>query len=409
MTIVGQRVKSNFLTYYQCFLAVTSVLVFFTEADNYFFDIGITPAPKNVVLLFCLASTPLLISLRSRNFQYIPMSVIIWCSLYLGISAASFLHSVPTGGVIQEFETRVLTVIFLLLMTLIFSGEPIVRKYARWTLFIAIFITIFNNFSELLDPLAFNGLNQTGRPAGFYKDPNKSAAALIMGLIFTIGLVPKRIRFPYFLLIFVGSFITFSRGAFLCLLMLLVYLVLKRSISVSQFFPIISLLIIFFAVGDIGNYLIYQAQDSGIVSSSIARRIEAITNITDPDARETDGGSRTNIATIAWRTFLKKPFIGYGIGYIKEWNEILPHNMYLTFMIEHGFIGVLIVPSLVFAANRNAYREARRLGFLFGCFILIWSIFSNTVLKDREILMMFALLAVTSKYSRLKQSNMRRL
>ena len=407
MTITSRRTENNLLTNYQCFLAIAAVLVFFTEADNYFFDIGITPAPKNIVILFCLAATPLLISFKSRNFRYVPMNIILWCCLYLGISAASFIHSVPTGAVVQELETRVLTVIFILLMTLIFSGEPIVRKYARWTLFIAISITIFNNFSELFDPLAFNALNQTGRPAGFYKDPNKSAAALIMGLIFNIGLLPKKIRFIYFMFVFIGAFITFSRGAFLCLVILMIFLAAKRSISLVQLIPIT--LIIILAIGDIGNYLISQGEDAGIISHSIANRIEAITNFTDADARETDGGSRSNIATIAWGTFLKKPFLGYGIGYISEWGKILPHNMYLTFMIEHGFIGGLIVPLIVLASTRNAYGEARYIGFLFGGFILIWSIFSNTVLKDRETLMMFSLLAVMSKHSWLDRVNMRRL
>ncbi|NJM23870.1 MAG: hypothetical protein HC907_37380 [Richelia sp. SM1_7_0] len=36
-------------------------------------------------------------------------------------------------------------------------------------------------------------------------------------------------------------------------------------------------------------------------------------------------------------------------------------------------------------------------------FILIWSLFSNTVLEDRETLMMFVLLAVMSKYSKLEK------
>ena len=243
MRVVQQRSKNKFLTYYQCFLAVVAVLVFFTEADNYFFDSGITPAPKNLVILLCLAAAPLLISFKSKNFQYVPIGVILWCCLYLGVSAASFLHSVPTEVVTQELETRILVVIFMLLMTLIFSGEPIVRKYARWTLFIAIFITIFNNFRELLDPLAFNGFNETGRPAGFYKDPNKSGAALIMGLIFSIGLLPKRYRFTYFLLVFIGAFITFSRGASLCLVILLILFIVKRLIPTSHLYSILGLLI----------------------------------------------------------------------------------------------------------------------------------------------------------------------
>lgn len=402
MTVVQERPKNNILTYYQCFLAIVAVLVFFTEADNYFFDSGITPAPKNLVILLCLASTPLFISFRSRNFRYMPIGVIIWCSLYLGISAASFLHSVPTEPITQEMETRILAVLFTLLMTLIFSGEPVVRRYARLTLFIAVFLTIFNNFRELFDPLAFNGFNETGRPAGFYKDPNKSGAALIMGLIFSIGLLPKNYRLPYFLVVFIGAFITFSRGATLCLIILLILLITKRLIPISQLYVILASLIILLLIGNLGNYLIDQASELGILNHSIEKRIEAIVNFSDPDAREADdGSSRSDIATIAWMTFYKKPFLGHGIGFIREWGKILPHNMYLTFMIEHGFLGFFILPLFVLTVTKNSYGKAKNIGLFFGSFILIWALFSNTILEDRETLMLFALLAVMSKCSRL--------
>ncbi|MEB3217940.1 MAG: O-antigen ligase family protein [Nostocales cyanobacterium 94392] len=390
--------------YYQCLLAVVAVLVFFTEADNYFFDSGITPVPKNLVILMCLISTPLFISFKSNNFQYLPMGVILWCCLYLGISAASFLHNVPTELVTQELETRILAVVFILLMTLIFSGEPIVRNCARFTLFIAIFLTIFNNFRELIDPMAFNGFNITGRPAGFYKDPNKSGAALIMGLIFTIGLLPKKYRLAYFVIVFIGAFITFSRGAMLCLVILLFLLIVKRLIPISQVYSIIGFLIILLLAGNVGNYLLDQASELGILNHSIEKRIVAITNFADSDAREADdGSSRSDVASIAWRSFLKQPFLGHGIGYIREWGEILPHNMYLTFMIEHGFIGAIILPLFVLSVTRNAYGETKNISLFFGSFILIWSLFSNTVLEDRETLMMFVLLAVMSKYSRLEK------
>jgi O-antigen ligase len=183
----------------------------------------------------------------------------------------------------------------------------------------------------------------------------------------------------------------------------------KRLIPASQLYTIFSLLIALFLIGNVGNYLISQASELGILSYSIEKRLEAITNFSDPDARETDDGSRSDIASVAWRTFLKMPFLGHGIGYIREWGKILPHNMYLTFMIEHGFLGFTIVPTLVFTVTKNSYGEAKSLGLYFGSFILFWSIFSNTVLEDRETLMMFALLAVMSKYSRLEKLNLRRL
>ncbi|MGF1675153.1 MAG: O-antigen ligase family protein, partial [Rivularia sp. (in: cyanobacteria)] len=243
-----------------------------------------------------------------------------------------------------------------------------------------------------------------GRPAGFYKDPNKSGAALIMGLIFTIGLLPKKYRLAYFVIVSIGAFITFSRGAMLCLVILLFLLIVKRLIPISQVYSIIGLLIILLLAGNIGNYLLDQASELGILNHSIEKRIVAITNFADSDAREADdGSSRSDVASLAFRSFLKQPLFGHGIGYIREWGEILPHNMYLTFMIEHGFIGAIILPLFVLSITRNAYGETKNISLFFGSFILIWALFSNTVLEDRETLMMFVLLAVMSKYSKLEK------
>ncbi|MBV6623979.1 MAG: O-antigen ligase family protein [Rivularia sp. (in: Bacteria)] len=407
MTVARKKTRHSLLTYYQCFLAVVAVLILYTAADIYYYDLGVTPAVKYIVGGLCVAASPLLISFRKKNFKYVPIGVILWCGLYSGISAASFLQSVPTEYVTQELETRILAVIFILLMTLILSGEPIVRTTLRYTLFIAAGITIFNNFTELFNPEAFNEFNITGRPAGFYIDPNKSGASLIMAMIFSIGLLPKKLRIFYFIIIFSGTFITFSRGATLCLIILLFLFLFKRVIPTSQVYSIFgSLLILLMIIGNVGNYLVNQASELGVLNYGIEQRIIAITNFADPDKREADdGSSRSDVAMLAWKTFTKKPFLGYGIGYIREWGDILPHNMYLTYMVENGFLGCLILPAFVFAVTRNSYGEARQLSLFFGVFILLWALFSNTVLEDRETLTVFVLLAVMSKYSRLERIN----
>lgn len=320
MTVARKKTQHSLLTYYQCFLAVVAVLILYTAADIYYFDLGVTPAVKYIVGGLYVAAAPLLISFRKKNFKYVPINVILWCGLYLGISAASFLQSVPTEFVTQELETRILAVLFMLLMTLILSGEPIVRTTLRYTLFIAAGITIFNNFTELFNPEAFNEFNVTGRPAGFYIDPNKSGASLIMAMIFSIGLLPKKLRIFYFIIIFSGAFITFSRGATLCLIILLFLFLFKRVIATSQVYSIFAgLIILLTIIGNVGTYLVDQASELGVLNYSIEQRIIAITNFADPDKREADdGSSRSDVAMVAWKTFTKRPFIGYGIGYIRE-------------------------------------------------------------------------------------------
>ena len=63
---------------------------------------------------------------------------------------------------------------------------------------------------------------------------------------------------------------------------------------------------------------------------------------------------------------MKRPFFGHGIGYIREWGDNLPHNMYLTLMVEHGFMAAILLPLLVLLIAQNATGEAKNLGLFFG-------------------------------------------
>lgn len=53
--------KTNFLIYYQCWLAVVAVLIFFTNLDVYWQTAGILPLePLHWIILLIGASTPII-------------------------------------------------------------------------------------------------------------------------------------------------------------------------------------------------------------------------------------------------------------------------------------------------------------------------------------------------------------
>jgi O-Antigen ligase len=396
------------IEYYRCILAVITVGLFFTAADNYLFDSGYAPPPSAMTALLGFASLPLIPSFLSGNYKSFPVNILKWCLFYIIFSALSYSLVLPNDALLQEWRDRVLAVTFLLIISLIFSGEGAVLKISRWAILCTTFWNIYTYLAELFNPGIWNTLttiNETGRPAGFYLDANKAAAVLINAFIFTVGLLPSKYRLPFSLLTLVGVFLTLSRGGIICMVVIIIFMCFKGTIPKHQLLHVVTLfLIIIVNIATFGNFIENEASQLGIINPEIQTRIATFT---DPSSRAaSDDTSRLDIVDYSWKTFLKEPLVGHGMGYVKVWDGItLPHNMYLSYMVEHGILGLVILPSLVLSIQLNARGEAKSLGTFFGIFTLIWAIFSNTILYDREVLIAYALMATMSKKSSLKNNN----
>ncbi|BDA68173.1 O-antigen polymerase [Rivularia sp. IAM M-261] len=405
MTISSSKKTNNFLVYYQCFLAVVIVGVFFTAADIYWFDSGYTPPPYVLVLAVGLAATPLVPSFLSFNYKYFPNALLGWCIFYVVFSFLSYLLTIKNDLVNQELDDRILVVIFLCVSSFVFSGKDIVIKITRISIFCVIFWNIYTYIAELFQPEIWHTLttfNPTGRPAGFYTDPNKAACVLINALIFTVGLLPPKYRLPFCLIVFLSVFTTFSRGGMICMIILITLFFIKKILPKQQLifiFAGVLALILNFSI--LGEFLESEASNLGIINYDLQTRISTFTNPTSRQA--SDDTSRLDVVTYSWQKILESPLSGHGFGFVKTWGEILPHNMYLSYMLEHGIVGIIILPWLVFAVQSRANGEAKNLGLFLVVFTLIWSIFSNTVVYDRETLTIFSLMGVMSKKSQTKQ------
>ena len=82
---------------------------------------------------------------------------------------------------------------------------------------------------------------------------------------------------------------------------------------------------------------------------------------------------------VAWNEISKRPFFGKGTGTSYE-SYTGTHNQYLALMLDHGLIGALIVPLLVFAATWGALGKTKQIAIIFGCAILVFSLFSHNIL-----------------------------
>jgi O-antigen ligase len=405
--------KTKFLFYYQSALAIGSVLVFFTFIDVYFFEIRKLPPPVVFIGLFMAAGLLLLIFTRFAILKYIPSELIAWCAGYLAISLFSFMlvlcfyADYPFAKEsFQEVRTRVLSEFFLIIMYLIFAKSPQIQNLTRVAICLAVLLAVFNNICEVSDPLAFQGLNPSGRAAGYYINPNRTGCALILGMIFGMGILPKQLRIPFALLVIFGIFLTFSRGAILGWFIVMAIFIQSGVIPRKQvLFWVIGITTIISVFGPVlSNLDLNELQRSGLIKVDIKNITGRLEWFQNPVAnREDSGDSRLEVVITAWNMFAEHPILGNGIASSKNLNnwEISTHNMYLLFMTEHGILGIFILPLLVYVVTWNSRGESKHIGLAFSSFILLWGLFSHNIVEERYILMSFSLMAAMNVTSQL--------
>ncbi|MBD2614924.1 MAG: O-antigen ligase family protein [Nostoc sp. ZfuVER08] len=393
------NIKFDLLFYYQCALAIAAIFAFFTDINSYLYTSGIVSQPPLFWILgFAVASIPLIFS----RDKYIPTSVILWCFGFIFVSLLWFVLFPGSGELaFEELRKRLLAVIFLIAMAFIFSRNPTIHYLTRWAIFLAVLITVFNSIYEFFNPAAFNALGNGGRVTGFYLNPNSNGCALILGMIFSVSILQPIYRLPFVYLVGIGVFLTFSRGAILGWLITVIIFTVAGVLHFNK--------ILYWILG-IGTFIISLGsqwwqellQNLDLNANSL-ERIAWFQNISTSDS-EDSADSRLEVAQLAWQMFMKHPFLGNGIGSTLTWNvEISTHNIYLYYMADHGIIGVLILPVLVYGAIRHARGETKYIGLAFAVFILLWGLFSHNVLEERYILILFSLMAGMTEGSKLDQ------
>ena len=400
--------KITFMVYYQGFLVVAAVLLFFTRLDIYLEKQGIG-VPLYWMIVFILASIPLFATIFKR-LQYIANSVLVWCGLYLALPLISILISskVPEQ---QLLENHYRTIIFFLLMLVIFSQYTWILRWAKLAILFSTIANVFLYVYEFFKPLTFY-LEQhaPGRSSGFYHDANEAAWAIIVGMIFTIDLIKPKYRIFYALFILVGIAPTFSRSGFIGWIVVILLFILTKVIPRSQIpFLFLSGFIVISILSTQLNNLSYLKNADGIdlfTEDSISR-VEFLLN---PFGQEDNSSSsRLKHVDESWEKFVRHPFIGNGLGSGQNEKYISArgtaqrsHNIYLDLMVEYGFLGSLIYPLLLVASVWKVQGELKKQAITFVGFLLIWGFFSHTIIHSFNNLISYALMANLAKQSRLK-------
>ena len=401
-------IKTGFLVYYQGFLAVMAVLLFFSKLDVYLEGRGIG-IPLLWLGLLILAGMPVFVGLLS-SLQSIPGSIVLWCGFYLAVPLLSILI-LPQVPDIQLFEDQIRSVIFLLVVLAIYSRHLLVLKWTKLTIFSVTIANVLMFIWEFFNPTAFYQLQHApGRSSGFYRDANTAGIALILGLIFSIDLIKPKYRLLYSIFVFVGIAATFSRGAILAWGVVMLLFLVNRIIPRSQL-PLMFLsafMAILLISSQLGNLeYVKTADGTELFNEGTLARVEFLL---DPLGQEDESGdSRLGYVDDAWAKFDRQPILGNGLGSGASQDYLSAsgkpqrsHNIYLDQMVEFGFLGALIYPLLLLACVWKAAGEHKKYVAPFVFCLLLWGIFSHTTLNSFFLLTSYAIMANLTKQSRIQ-------
>lgn len=380
---------------YRHLLAVAGAFVFYTNLAIYFSspDTG-GVSPWYWVAAFGVAAAPLLLGGARERMVHTPL--LLWCAGYLLLSTVwVFFQEEVTEGVWQEMRLRLVSVL-LLLATCAVGATPNAVVWARRALVFGVLLAVGLNCYELFYPMTFSSVQ--GRAAGLYVVSTQSGTAIVAGMALAVGVLPQRLRLLFVMVAGAGVAMTVSRGAVVTWVVTAALLVRAREIDLRRSLAVggaALALAIAFSI-PLWDDALAVLEERGVMTKDVTARLEGLTGREQIGADDS-AWNRKNVAEAALDMFEARPLTGYGVAASKEWNyEMGPHNQYLALMVDHGFVGALLLPLLLLAVAWGARDEARRLALILGVMLLMAGWFSHHVLEDHYTLFVVGLLAAMS-------------
>lgn len=370
---------------YRHALVFLAVAIFFTNIATYSQRFGLIPLMW--VVLFAGMCAPMILSAIGKGrIELRPL--VLWGVGYLVLSIIWYYGTAQDDVAFQEVETRFLSVTFLILMLITFSGER-EQRLARCWIAGAVLVAAALNVYELFNPMTFSTI--PGRSSGLYANVNQSGAALVLGLILSYPVIPNRLKFAYVTISAIGILPTFSRSAMIGWILVMAFFFLQANIVVQTRRVVVTSIVgIALVYSPLWSNLQKTLQERGLLNLNVLERIAFFTG---GQARDDSANERRAVAEKGWEMFGDKPLFGWGTGANVDIPgfDVGTHNIYLAMLIDHGFIGFFVVPLLLLVTIWGTNRRSLDTALPWLMFMVMWGFFSHNVLEEWHILLAVAL------------------
>lgn len=278
-------------------------------------------------------------------------------------------------------------------------------KYTLRIMIIAVCAGCVVNFLDLFD-FSDKWGGYVIRSSGYYMNPNSSGRALSLGFIATMFFINRKYLLPYYLLYFVGTFLTLSRGSIPILFLVGFYLIYIGAINLK------GILIAFVLVLILGS-IIWQVIKTNENTARIVEMIEKnesvqnrISTFFKPAETNFDEGVRGKVAKEHFEFYLKSPILGNGLSssrYAQKnytTTNHASHVMYIHLLNEFGLLGLVIffgLPFSLFVYNGSIHLLPELI--LFTLLYLIAGLATHTLYDLRNLVFCYAIYANISEYN----------
>lgn len=373
---------------YRKFLVVFAVAIFYTSVCDFTEPYGFN-ALKWIMVMGALTAPLLLHAVFENAYRLQPL--IVWGLGYLMISIIWYFPAVQDDLAYRQLRLRFLSVIFLFLMLFIMN-RPAEQRLARLCIAAGVLFGTALNVYEQFHPMTFSTV--PGRSSGLYSNINQSGAALMLGMIVSQPALPKKLRLPFSLIAAVGIVTTFSRAAILGWIVVMGFWAIRGGLNVGQISRVLVTLALLFAFFTSSYWQGIQTklEERGALNANVIERLHFFSQ---GDTADASAQEREAVAADAMSLFKQKPLLGWGTGAGTGRNlenyQVGPHNVYLAMMIDHGFLGALLLPLLLLATIWGCRKTLFDVAAPFVLFAALWGFFSHNVFEERYILLTVAL------------------
>lgn len=372
---------------------IFNVFLYYSNAQSYFFIVGLSPIKPLYWYIFSLTISSLFILFKrfEMKIQGVYYDLFVWIGFYVVMLTVSFIVISPADEIALQAYISSMEALMLMVMFILLFRDRRLATYASYVVVAVVLFSVLMNYIDFFNLLGgkYKFSIVIGRAAGLYIDSNASAHELVAGMVLSVYVLPRKLRWWYCLVIATGVLLTFSRGGILLWMVAIVGLawgnafLLPRAVSVATIGVGVVLLVVTLAAGSWLGVLESIGMDKYLNSNTSARIGKSFFEQKDYSAK-----SRLYVAERGMEMTLEKPVFGWGIGTATNPKTfIAPHNMYLWMGIEFGVGGIIMMCWLIWILWQCNNERSRIIAILYA----VGSLFSQNQLTQPPVMLAIAL------------------
>lgn len=366
--------------------------VVYSSLAKTLFEKGNTTVPPFTYVLFVIAGAiPLIASAEVRQ-RVVRNPVLPWCALAALIWSIGILLGPLTDVTLEDFTIRLLQLTLICSVALLMT-VPWARAQLLTILRVVLVVSVALNLYEVVRPGTFS--YNFGRAAGLFGNPNVSAAAILLMMIFALEGPDPRRNAIWVGIAGLGIAPTLSRaGAFTWLVLLLL----------ATYWGRVSLRRVAGILGSVSalTMVLLVALPAGREFLSAAVELAPVIQERLTVGADGELGSNRSLSTRleavrrAVQAANDHPLIGSGLRASTDWDfGTGTHNQYLRNLVESGILGAMLLPLLAGAMVLAGVRSGRREPWLAAVFLILWGFGSHNIFDERHFGIAVAILGST--------------